>query len=266
MVSPAHQARLDNGVEVPRVAIVTGAGRGIGRQTAAILASRGAAVMGVARTRSDLESLAGEVGLHYIVESVASEAGCERIVRETRERLGPIDILVNNAGMDAGFERVIWEQSPKVWHEVLATNLTGPFLLTRLAAADMVERRWGRVVMVASTAGQAGGPRLSAYCSSKHGLVGLTRAVAHDVAPFGVTCNAVCPGWVRTDMAARTATRMAGERGVTTSEIWQEWAAASPAGRVVEPHEVAEVIAFLVSEVAGAVNGEAVTVSVGSTW
>ena len=251
---------------MPRVAIVTGAGRGIGRQTAIALASRNIAVMAVARTRSDLESLSDKAGVQYVVESVASEAGCERIVRETRERLGSIDILVNNAGIDEGSDRPVWEQSPQVWHEVLATNLTGPFFLTRLAAADMVERRWGRVVMVASTAGQVGGVGLSAYCSSKHGLVGLTRAVAQDVAPYGVTCNAVCPGWVRTPMAERTATRTAKERGTSTSKIWEEWAAASPAGRVVDPDEVAAVIAFLVSEAAGAVNGETVTVSLGSTW
>jgi NAD(P)-dependent dehydrogenase (short-subunit alcohol dehydrogenase family) len=257
---------LDDGAAVPRVAIVTGAGRGIGRQTAIALAERDIAVMAVARTRSDLESLSDQVGVQYVVESVASEAGCERIVRETRERLGPIDILVNSAGIDEGSDHAIWEQSPEVWHDVLATNLTGPFLLTRLAATDMVERRWGRVVMVSSTAGQVGGAGLSAYCSSKHGLIGLTRAVAQDVAPYGVTCNAVCPGWVRTSMAERTAIRTAEERGTTASQVWEEWAAASPAGRVVDPEEVAAVIAFLVSDAAGAVNGEAVTVSLGSIW
>ena len=248
------------------MAIVTGAGRGIGRQAAIALASRDISVMGVARTRSDLESLSDEAGVQYLVESVASEAGCERIVRETRERLGRIDILVNNAGIDEVPERPIWEQSPEVWHDVLATNLTGPFLLTRLAAAEMVERRWGRVVMVSSTAGQVGGAGASAYCSSKHGLIGLTRAVAQDVAPYSVTCNAVCPGWVRTSMSEQTAMRTAEERGTDASQIWQEWAAASPAGRVVEPEEVAAVIAFLVSDAAGAVNGEAVTVSLGSYW
>src|SRR5262249_60035123 len=134
------------------------------------------------------------------------EAGCERIVRETRQRLGPIGILVNNAGIDEGSDRAIWEQSPEVWHEVLATNLTGPFLLTRLAAADMVERGWGRVVMVASTAGQAGGAGLSAYCSSKHGLVGLPPAAAPDGGPVGGTSHLFSPARARPPLAPRTAT------------------------------------------------------------
>src|SRR5258706_7044885 len=135
--------RFDTGAVVPRVAIVRGAGRGIGRQTAIGLASRDVAVMAVARTRSDLESLSEQVGLQYVVESVASEAGCERIVRETRQRLGRIDILVNNAGIDEGSGRAIWDQSPEVWHEVVATNLTGPFLLTRLSPPAPAPRRGG---------------------------------------------------------------------------------------------------------------------------
>jgi NAD(P)-dependent dehydrogenase (short-subunit alcohol dehydrogenase family) len=249
-----------------RVALVTGAGRGIGRATARALVERGARVMAVSRTEDELASLARETGVEYLAESVATEAACARIVEETRSRLGPIEILVNNAGVGSADERVIWEQDPRVWRETLAVNLDGPFHLTRLAARDMVERGWGRIVMVSSTAGQVGGAAESAYDASKHALIGLMRSVAQDVGRHGTTCNAVLPGWVRTEMAERSARREAERRGVTAKEVWAERASVYPAGRVLEPEEVAAVIAFLASDDASGVNGEAVTVALGGVW
>jgi NAD(P)-dependent dehydrogenase (short-subunit alcohol dehydrogenase family) len=130
----------------------------------------------------------------------------------------------------------------------------------------MVERGFGRIVMVSSTAGHVGGGRMSAYCASKHGLNGLMRAVAQDVGPYGVTCNAVAPGWVRTPMAERSAQVEAERRGTTVDEIWRERAASYPEQRVVEPGEVAEVIAFLASDAASGMNGEVVTVALGGVW
>lgn len=245
-----------------RVALVTGAGRGIGRATALALAERGARVMAVSRTEAEL----AELGLDYVVESVATPEGCERIVAETRGRLGPIEILVNNAGLGSAQERPIWEQDPSVWHETLAVNLHGPFHLTRLAAADMVERRWGRIVMVSSTAGQVGGASESAYDTSKHGLLGLMRSVAQDVGSFGATCNAVLPGWVRTSMAERSAVEAAAQRGVSVEEVWAERATIYPAGRVVSAEEVAAAIVFLAGEEASGINGEAITVALGGIW
>ena len=249
-----------------KVALVTGAGRGIGRATALAFAARGARVMATSRTEEELAALAREAGVEYVAETVASEEGCERIVAETRRRLGPIDILVNNAGIGSARERVVWEQDPGVWRETMAVNLDGPFHLTRLAAADMVARRWGRIVMVSSTAGQVGGPAESAYDASKHGVIGLMRAVAQDVGAYEVTCNAVLPGWVRTDMAERSAAREAERRGIEVDEVWRERAAVYPARRVVEPEEVAATIAFLASEEASGVNGETMTVALGGIW
>jgi NAD(P)-dependent dehydrogenase (short-subunit alcohol dehydrogenase family) len=131
----------------------------------------------------------------------------------------------------------------------------------------MVERRWGRIVMVSSTAGAAGGPASSAYCASKHAVVGLMRAVAADVAPHGVTCNAVLPGWVRdTGMSERTMEIAAQRDKITTDQAWARVEAANPAGRVVYPDEVASVITFLASEEASAINGEAVRIALGSLW
>jgi NAD(P)-dependent dehydrogenase (short-subunit alcohol dehydrogenase family) len=249
-----------------KVALVTGAGRGIGRATALALAERGARVLAVSRTEAELVALARRLPLEYVAETVATAEGCERIVAEARRRLGPIDILVNNAGIGSAKERAIWEQDPDAWRETLAVNLDGPFHLTRLAATDMVERGWGRIVMVSSTAGELGGPAMSAYCASKHGVIGLMRAVAQDVGRFDVTCNAVLPGWVRTEMAERSAAREAERRGITVDEVWRERAAVYPPGRVVAPEEVAATIAFLASEEASGINGEALTVSLGGLW
>jgi NAD(P)-dependent dehydrogenase (short-subunit alcohol dehydrogenase family) len=250
-----------------RVALVTGAGRGIGRSVARSLAMRGAGVMAVARTEHDLASLAAEVaGIEYMTASVATAASCAEITAETRRLIGPIDILVNNAGIDTGEERAIWDQDPEVWRETLAVNLDAPFHLTRDASRDMIERGWGRIVMVSSTAGQVGGPEMSAYCSSKHGLIGLTRSVALDVGRHGVTCNAVAPGWVHTPMSERTAAIEAERRGISTDQVWGERNASYPQGRVVTPDEVAEVITFLVDEGSSAVNGEVITVALGGLW
>jgi NAD(P)-dependent dehydrogenase (short-subunit alcohol dehydrogenase family) len=250
-----------------RVALVTGAGRGIGRSTALVLAARGVRVMAVARTESDLAAVAGQApGIEYVAASIVGARACEEIVAETERRLGPIDILVLNAGIGSDSEEPIWAQPTDVWDETMRVNLDAPFHLCRATTAGMVERRFGRIVMVSSTAGHVGGARMSAYTASKHGLDGLMRAVAQDVGPHGITCNAVAPGWVRTPMAERSAQVEAKRRGTTVAAVWEERGASYPQGRVVEPDEVAEVIAFLASDAASGVNGEVVTVALGGVW
>ena len=248
-----------------RTALVTGAGRGIGRDTAISLARRGDRVLAVARTEPDLLSLATEVPVTYLVETVATAAGCARIAERARKLLGPVDILVNNAGVDVD-EPSIWSQSTATWREAMAVNLDAPFELTRLLTGGMIQRRWGRIVMVSSTAGSAGGPSMAAYCASKHGILGLMRSVACDVAPFGVTCNAVAPGWVRTPMSERTAEQEATRRGVSAQQVWEERARSYAAGRVVTAEEVASVITFLTSDAATGVNGETITIALGQVW
>jgi NAD(P)-dependent dehydrogenase (short-subunit alcohol dehydrogenase family) len=245
-----------------RVALVTGAGRGIGKVAAELLAARGARVMAVARSEAELAAL----GLDYAVADLGTPAGCEHAVTATEQRLGPVDILVCNHGIGSAHERVIWEQDPGLWDETMRINLDGPFHLSRRVTAGMVERGYGRLVYTSSTAGQVAEFAGSAYTSSKHGLLGLMRSVAQDAGPHNVTSNAVLPGWVRTDMAERSAEAEAQERGVTVEQIWAERGKLYPPGRVVTPLEVAEVIAFLASEEASGVNGEAITVALGSIW
>jgi NAD(P)-dependent dehydrogenase (short-subunit alcohol dehydrogenase family) len=221
--------------------------------------------MGVARSQGELEELAGE-GVEVLGASVATAEGCAAIVAETRRRLGAIDVLVCNAGVGSARERVIWEQPLDVWQESLAVNLEAPFHLMREVTGEMTERGWGRIVVVSSTAGEHGAARMSAYCASKHGVLGLMRSVAQDCAPHGVTCNAVLPGWVRTQMAETSAAARAEREGVSVAEVWAARAAEYEAGRVLEPQEIADVIAFLASPQASGVNGEAVTVALGGLW
>jgi NAD(P)-dependent dehydrogenase (short-subunit alcohol dehydrogenase family) len=245
-----------------RVALVTGAGRGIGRATALLLAERAERVMATSRSEAELATL----GLDYVAADMGDPDGCAAAVAETERRLGPIEILVINHGIGSAHERVIWEQDPAVWRETMRINLDGPFELSRLVVGGMAERGYGRVAYTSSTAGQVAEHAGSAYTASKHGLLGLMRSVAQDAGPFGVTSNAVLPGWVRTEMAERSAAEEARRREVSVDQVWAERSAMYPPGRVVTPEEVAHTLVFLCSEAASGVNGEAVTVALGSIW
>ena len=245
-----------------RVALITGGSRGIGRATADILASRGARVMCVARSQHDLE----ETGHEYSLADLGTSEGCAHVVADAEQRLGPIEILICNHGIGSAHERVVWEQQADVWSETMRVNLDGPFHLSRLVLQGMIERQYGRIVYTSSTAGLVAEHAGSAYSSSKHGLLGLMRSVAQDGGTYGITSNAVLPGWVRTEMAERSARQEAKDRGITADQVWEERAALYPPGRVVTPQEVAEMIAFLASEESSGVSGEAIRVALGSVW
>ena len=243
-----------------RVALVTGAGRGIGRRTAELLAERGARVMCVARTEDELSTL----GLDYVVADLGTADGCAATVAAAEARLGPIEIFVCNHGIGSALEKVIWEQDPAIWQETMRVNLDGPFYLSRLIVGRMVEQNYGRCVFTSSTAGLVAEHAGSAYNASKHGLIGLMRSVAVDGGPHNVTSNAVLPGWVRTQMADRSADQEAQDRNMSVDQVWEERAKLYPAGRVVTVDEVAETILFLASDEASGINGEAIKVALGS--
>ena len=242
-----------------RIAMVTGGGRGIGREVVLLLAAAGIRVMAVARTEAELAAL----GVDYVAADLGTAEGCALAVAETERRLGPIDLLVVNHGIGSAHERLVWEQDPDVWRETMRVNLDAPFELARLTVGGMCQRGFGRVVFTSSTSGEKAERSGSAYTASKHGVIGLARAVAQDAGPFGVTSNAVLPGWVRTEMAERSARAESASRRITGEQVWQERAALYPQNRVLEPREVAQVIAFLCSDAAGGVNGEAITVALG---
>jgi len=208
--------------------------------------------MCVARGEQELAA----VGLEYLVADLGTADGCALAVSDTERRLGPIDILICNHGIGSAKERVVWEQDSDIWSETMRVNLDGPFHLSRLVLRGMVERGYGRVVYTSSTAGLVAEHAGSAYNSSKHGLLGLMRSVALDAGPYGITSNAVLPGWVRTEMADRSADQEAKNRNITVDQVWQERAELYPAGRVPTAAEVAETIVFLASEESSGVNGE----------
>jgi 3-hydroxybutyrate dehydrogenase len=245
-----------------RVALVTGGGRGIGREVALLLSAAGARVMIVSRSASELAG----VGLDYAVADLGTAGGCASAVADTERRLGPIDLLVVNHGIGSAHERVVWEQNPEVWRETMRVNLDGPFELARLTVGGMCKRGYGRVVFTSSTAGEKAEGSGSAYTASKHGVIGLARAVAQDAGAFGVTSNAVLPGWVRTAMAERSAKAEAERRDISVEQVWTERANIYPRKRVLEPNEVAHVIAFVCTDAAAGVNGEAITVALGGMW
>lgn len=249
------------GVE-KRVTMVTGAGRGIGLSAAKLLASQGAKVMCVSRSEREL----AETGLDYVVADLGTQDGCATAVAETEKRLGPIEILVCNHGIGSAHEKVLWEQDVAVWTETMSINLDGPFYLSRLVMRSMVERRYGRIVYTSSTAGLVAEPSGCAYNSSKHGLLGLMRSAALDGGAYAITANAVLPGWVRTEMAERSAAQEALDRKLSVDQVWEERAKFYPPGRVVTPQEVAELIAFLAAEESSGISGEAIRVSLGSAW
>ncbi|MBI4637535.1 MAG: SDR family oxidoreductase [Candidatus Rokubacteria bacterium] len=244
---------------VNRVALVTGGGRGIGRVIALGLAREGCHVAVGARTRGQVEetaALARDLGVRALAVDldVTDGATLTPAVSEVIASLGPVDVLVNNAGIaeSAPFNRT----DPGLWDRHLRVNVTGPYLLTREVLPGMLERRWGRVINIASLAGLYGAPYVTAYTTSKHALVGFTRALAAEVSGKGVTVNAVCPGYVATDMVWNGARTIAARTGRSFEEAVEAMARINPGGRLVEPEEVAAAAVELVRN--ETINGETV--------
>jgi NAD(P)-dependent dehydrogenase (short-subunit alcohol dehydrogenase family) len=247
---------------MPRHVFITGGGTGIGLATARALAPTGARFTLVGRDGPRVEGAAEEFeNAHGVSCDVADEASVTAAFAAARDRYGAVDILINNAGITPSAP--LHSMDISMWNQVLAINLTGAFLCSRAALADMYANKWGRIVNVASIAGLQGGPYISAYCASKPGMIGMTRALAHEAAKRGVTVNAICPGYVETDIISRAAENIAAKTKLSEDEAKASLYAGNPQGRLISAGEVASAIAWLCSDGAAATNGAAIPMSGG---
>ena len=252
-----------------RRAFITGGGRGIGRAIALRFASAGADVAVVARTSSEIDAVAEEIkekgrrSLAIPCDVGDSQAVDEAVQRASRV-LGGVDVLVANAG--ALLHAPLTETTDAIWDEMLRVNLNGAFYAFRAAVGGMSERGWGRLIAISSVSGKIGGPNRSAYHAAKHGVLGLVRSVALEVAAAGVTANAICPGFVDTSLVDvfREGLARHGEEDDSGEAAMNRYREEIPMGRFLAPDEIAAMALYLASEEAAGITGQAYTISCGA--
>jgi NAD(P)-dependent dehydrogenase (short-subunit alcohol dehydrogenase family) len=246
------------------VAVVTGGGRGIGAAIAHALAAEGAAIVVAARTMDRIEKVAAEIqktgGKAWAVRcDVTDPASVHSLAQAAGRRAGVVDILINNAG--AAHSAPLAKIALEDWNRVLAANATGTFLCTQAFIPAMLMRKKGSVVNVASVAGLAGGRYIAAYAAAKHAVIGLTRSVAAELEGTGVTCNAVCPGFVDTDMTKESVARVVAKTGKDADAALAAMLAAAGQKRLITTEEVAQAVLRLCDPRGARPNGKAVTIA-----
>ncbi len=250
-------------------ALVTGGSRGIGLAIARSLLQQGLHVSIAARSQSSLESaqqsllregIAAEQ-MQFLILEVSDEASVANCFQQARQHFGAVQILVNNAGQASAAP--LLKTSFSDWQQMLNVNLSGSFLCCQQALPDMLRHGWGRIVNIASTAALKGYPYVSSYCAAKHGVLGLTRALALEVATKGVTVNAVCPGYTETDLLQGALQNIMSKTGRSEAAARAELAAQNPQGQLILPQQVADAVWWLVQPQSSAMTGQAIAVAGG---
>lgn len=244
-----------------RHALVTGGSRGIGAAIAEALAQAGARVTVLGRDRVALVDVAGRIGGRMVAADVTDPAALNGAIDEAEVGFGPVDILVNNAG--AAETGKFQTADDALWERMIALNLTSVVRATRRVLPGMLERDWGRIVNVASTAGLKGYAYASAYSAAKHAVIGMTRSLALETARTGVTVNAVCPGYTDTDLVRGSADRLAERTGKASDDLIAEMVAGNPQRRLIDPSEVARAVLWLADPASGSMTGQAIAVAGG---
>jgi NAD(P)-dependent dehydrogenase (short-subunit alcohol dehydrogenase family) len=247
--------------------LVTGASRGIGRAIALAFAGAGATVAVSARAADALAAVGAAVaargGGGLVVPCDVTDAGqVEQMAAAVRAELGGLDVLVNNAGASASHKFL--GHPDELWHRMLAINLTGVYYVTKAFAPEMAARRSGRIITVASIASKVGARYIAAYAAAKHGVLGLTRALAAELAASGVTVNAICPGYADTPMTDASIDNIVARTGMAAAQARATLEQTSPQGRLVTPEEVAALAVFLATDAARGITGQAINVDGGS--
>ena len=249
-----------------RRAVVTGASRGIGHSIAVALAQAGADVVVTARNEVELEQVASQIrGLGRrslaVPCDVTNPAQVERLAATVQENFGGMDILINNAG--GGASHKFLNHPDELWQRMVALNLTSVYYVTKAFVPMLVEQRWGRIINIASTASKTGGRYIAAYTAAKHGVLGLTRALALELASYQITVNAVCPGYVDTPMTQATIDNIVARTQMTGAQARETLEKTSPQQRLITPEEVAAVTVFLAQDISYGITGQAINVDGG---